>query len=38
VMASMEDKELSVQCSLVTDDANINRTLNLIIKRKLIGT
>ena len=36
VMASMEDQELSVQCSLVTDDSNINRTMNLIIQRKLI--
>ena len=36
VMASMEDQELSVRCSLVTDDTNINRTMNSIIQRKLI--
>ena len=36
VMASIEDQELSVQCSLVTYDTNINRTLNLTIQGKLI--
>ena len=36
VMASIEDQELSVQCSLVTDDTNINRTMNFTIQGKFI--